>query len=171
MNTIVLFEPEIPQNVGNIIRTAMAFECNLVIIGHLKFTLDNKALARAKMDYATDFPIKFYDTYEEFAKTVKDKSKLFFVTRYSKFCYSMKDYSKKDGDYYFMFGRESTGIPYDILRENLDQCVRIPMTFNARSLNLSNCVAIIMSECLRQQNFNDLATTEVIKGEDFLTKE
>lgn len=81
------------------------------------------------------------------------------------------DYKDVTKDIYFMFGRESTGIPHDILRENLDKTIRLPMVPSARSLNLSNCVAITLFEALRQQNFYGLATHEAIKGEDFLLEE
>ena len=81
------------------------------------------------------------------------------------------DYSNIEEDIYFMFGRESTGIPHDILKENIDKTCRIPMTISARSLNLSNCVALVLYECLRQRKFYGLATYETIKGENFLENE
>lgn len=168
MINVVLYQIEIPQNLGNIIRTLMAFECNLIIIGKLKFSLDEKSFKRAKMDYALDYPIKFYDTFDDFYKSVKKNSQIYYITRYADKCYSEVSYKDIYKDYYLVFGRESTGLPYDILKNNFENCLRIPMTINARSLNLSNCVAIVTSEVLRQQNFNNLATRELLKGEDFI---
>ena len=139
---IILYRPEKPSNVGNIMRTAMAIEAKLYIIGPLTFSLTNKDLKRAGMDYINESDFVVYENYEDVTK-----------------------------DIYFMFGRESTGIPHEVLRDNLDKTVRLPMVPSARSLNLSNCVAIVLFEALRQQNFYGLATHEVIKGEDFLIEE
>lgn len=167
MNRIVLFEPEKPANTGNIIRTCMAFDAKLTIIGPLSFSLDDKAFMRAKMDYALNFEIERMDTIDEFLERYK-KWEGYFVTRYSKHVYSTNDYSDDTKDYFFMFGRESTGIPYDVLRKHLDRTIRIPMAINARSLNLSDSVSIIISEVKRQQKFSSLAVSETIKGKDFL---
>ena len=169
MIKIVLYEPEKPSNVGNIIRTCNASESSLVIIGPLSFTLDDKALKRAGMDYIDLAKIKIYPSYEEFLKDYKDK-KIFYVTRYSKNVYSSIKVNDPSEEYIFMFGRESTGIPREVLKEHLDSTIRIPMAISARSLNLSNSVAIVLYEVLRQVNYYGLATTEVIKGEDYLIK-
>ncbi len=168
MINIVLFQIEIPQNLGNIIRTMMAFECNLSIIGKLKFSLDEKSFKRAKMDYATEFPIKFYKDFEEFYQSVPEDSEIYYVSRYADRCYSEADFTNKHKDYYLIFGRESTGLPLEILQKNFSRCLRIPMTMNARSLNLANSVAIVTSEVLRQQKFNNLSTKEAIKGENYI---
>lgn len=167
MNRIVLFEPEKPANTGNIIRTCMALDAKLTIIGPLSFTLDDKALSRAHMDYAINFEIERFDTIEQFLNKYKNWDG-YFVTRYSKNVYSEMDYSDQTKDYFFMFGRESTGIPHNILREHIDKTIRIPMAINARSLNLSDSVSIILSEAKRQQHFSSLSLTETIKGKDFL---
>ena len=157
MNRIVLFEPEKPANIGNIIRTCMAMDAKLTIIGPLTVSLDEKALRRAEMDYAIGFEIERFDTIDEFL-SVHGKEDGYYITRYSDLA----------ADHFFMFGRESTGIPKNVLKEHYEKTARIPMAINARSLNLSNSVAIVLSEALRQQDFYSLATTETIKGRDFL---
>lgn len=170
MNYVVLFEPEKPANVGNIIRTCMALGAGLKIIGPLSFDLSDKSLRRAGMDYLVGFPIEFLKDMDEYDEKY-GKENTFYVTRYSKNVYSSADYSDTLTDLYLMFGRESTGIPHDVLRKHYEKTVRIPMVPSARSLNLSNSVAIVLSEALRQQRFEGLATQEEIKGEDFLFEE
>lgn len=167
MNRIVLFEPEKPANVGNIIRTCMAFEASLTIIGPLTFELDDKAFTRAHMDYAKGFPIERVATIDEFL-SLHGREDGYYVTRYSKKVYSSFDLKDPGVHHWYMFGRESTGIPKAVLQAHYEKTMRIPMAIDARSLNLSNSVAIILSEALRQQNFFSLATREEIKGEDFL---
>lgn len=170
MLNIILYRPEKPSNVGNIIRTCASTDTKLVIIGPLSFSFTDKDLKRAGMDYINMSSIKIYENIEEFYKDFKDK-KIYYVTRYSKNIYSNNDYSKVDEEISFMFGRESTGIPHDILKDNYDFTIRIPMVMSARSLNLSNCVALVLYEALRQQKFFNLSTYEAIKGEDFLFNE
>lgn len=167
MINIVLFQPEIPQNTGNIIRTAMAIGAKLHLIKPLGFSLEDKSMLRASMDYINEVDIKIYENYQDFL--LKNPNiDIYFVTRYSNQVYSEFDLSDPARDYYFMFGKESTGIPHDILRENINHIMRIPMMINARSLNLSNCVASVVFEALRQQDFYNLSTFETIKGENFL---
>lgn len=170
MINIVLYRPEKPQNTGNIMRTCVAINAKLHIIGPITFSVDDKALKRVGMDYIDDLKMTFYPTYEDFLAKHKNKE-IYYITRYANKVYSSFDFSNPVKDIFIMFGRESTGIPHDILRDNPDRLLRIPMVANARSLNLSNCVAIISYEILRQQNFNNLATQEMIKGIDFLQKE
>lgn len=167
MNKIVLFEPEKPANTGNIIRTCKAFDSPLTIIGPTSFELTDKAFRRAEMDYCIGFEIERFDTIDEFLAHYPGYEG-FYVTRYSKNVYSRMNYENPSKNRFFMFGRESTGIPKDVLKAHLDHTIRIPMTADSRSLNLSNSVAIILSEALRQQNYFGLATREEIKGEDFL---
>ena len=169
MITIALFEPEKPANVGNIIRTCMAFDLKLAIIGNLTFELSDKAFRRAEMDYCIGYEIKRYESIDEFLKA-HNNDEGYFITRYSSLIYSDANLVDANKNYFFMFGKESTGIPKNVLNDNYERTLRIPMCPNCRSLNLSNCVSIIASECLRQQNFNNLATSEVIKGKDFLKK-
>ena len=168
---IVLYRPEKPQNTGNIMRTCMAIHATLHIIGPITFSVENKDLQRVGMDYIDDLKMEFHPTYEDFIKAYPDVD-TYYVTRYAKTVYSSYDFSKKQvQDIFLMFGRESTGIPHDILKEHQDKLMRIPMVPEARSLNLSNCVALVTYEVLRQQNFPNLATEEAIKGPDFLFKE
>ena len=167
---IVLYRPEKPQNTGNIMRTCVAIHATLHIIGPITFSVENKDLKRVGMDYIDDLKMRFYPTYDDFVKEHQDAD-IYYVTRYAKTVYSSYDLSKHIKDIYLMFGRESTGIPHDILKAHQDRLMRIPMVPEARSLNLSNCVALVAYEVLRQQNFPDLATEEAIKGPDFLFKE
>ena len=166
---IVLYRPEKPQNTGNIMRTCVAIHATLHIIGPITFSVEDKDLQRVGMDYINDLKMRFYPTYEDFVKE-NETANIYYVTRYARTVYSSYDFSKTIEDVYLMFGRESTGIPHDILREHEDRLMRIPMVPEARSLNLSNCVALVAYEVLRQQNFPNLATEEAIKGPDFLFK-
>lgn len=167
---IILYRPEKPANVGNIMRTCMATDVKLYIIGPLTFELNDRSLKRAGMDYIKESDFKIFKDLDEAMNYFKDET-IYYVTRYSKNVYSSFDYSDIVHDIYFMFGRESTGIPHDLLRANIDKTVRIPMVPSARSLNLSNSVAIVLFEALRQQKFFNLSTQELIKGEDFLINE
>lgn len=167
---IILYRPEKPANVGNIMRTCMATDVKLYIIGPLTFELNDKSLKRAGMDYIKESDFKIFKDLDDAMNYFKDET-IYYVTRYSKNVYSSFDYSNIVHDIYFMFGRESTGIPHDLLRANIDKTIRIPMTPSARSLNLSNSVAIVLFEALRQQKFFNLSTQELIKGEDFLINE
>lgn len=170
MINIILYQPEIPQNTGNIIRTAMAVGARLHLIKPLGFSLDEKSLKRAGMDYIDEVDIFEYDDIEDFYMQNGDVE-IFYVTRYAKKEYSSFDFKDVTKDYFFMFGKESSGIPHDILRNHEDHLLRIPMVINARSLNLSNSVAIVVYEALRQQSFYGLSTIEAIKGENFLDEE
>ena len=167
---IILYRPEKPQNTGNIMRTCVAIDAVLDVIGPLTFSIDAKDLKRVGMDYIDDLKMNYFEDYDSFLKTYPNQE-IYYVTRYSNKVYSTFDFSDKLKDVFLMFGRESTGIPHDILREQPDYLLRIPMVPGARSLNLSNCVALVVYEVLRQQNFNNLSTHEAIKGEDFLFKE
>ena len=151
MINIVLYRPEKPQNTGNIMRTCVAIHATLHIIGPLSFSIDSKDLKRVGMDYIDDLKMYFYENYEEFAKKHPNED-VYYITRYSNKVYSTFDFSDPIKDIYVMFGRESTGIPHDILREHPDRLLRLPMVPEARSLNLSNCVAIVAYEILRQQS-------------------
>ena len=167
---IVLYRPEKPQNTGNIMRTCVAIHATLHIIGPITFSIDSKDLKRVGMDYIDDLKMHYYPDYESFVKE-NPNADVYYVTRYARTVYSSYDLSNPVKDLYLMFGRESTGIPHDILKEHEDRLMRIPMVPEARSLNLSNCVALVAYEALRQQNFPNLATEEAIKGPDFLFKD
>ena len=162
---IVLYEPEIPQNTGNIMRTCVATGMKLHLIEPLGFLLDEKKLRRSGMDYMEQLNWELHEDWQAFRKTYPQK--LYFVTRYSQKKYTDFSFSA-DEEIFLVFGKESTGIPLDILKENLGACMRIPMVADARSLNLSNSVSIVSYEVLRQLDFPNLSTEEVIKGKDWI---
>ena len=166
MNHIVLYNPAIPQNTGNIMRTCVATNSSLHLIKPLGFELDDKKMKRAGLDYIKDLNMYVYENWEEFVE--KNPGNYFFTTRYSKQRYSDFDLSRKDENNYFIFGHEHNGIPKELLQKHLKDCMRIPMSTKTRSLNVSNCVALVLYEALRQQDFPDLSDVEVQKGEDFL---
>ncbi|MDO4701444.1 MAG: tRNA (cytidine(34)-2'-O)-methyltransferase [Erysipelotrichaceae bacterium] len=159
---IVLFEPEIPQNTGNIMRSCVAFHAQLHLIKPLGFKLDESRLRRSGLDYIQDLTYTVYENFEEF-KIKNNNPILYFVTRYGHKPPSSFDF-KTDDDIYLMFGKESTGIPKEILQTDLQRCMRLPMVKSARSLNLSNCVAICIYEVLRQNEYYNLSFNEYIKG-------
>lgn len=164
---LVLFEPEIPQNTGNMMRTCMATNTQLHLIKPLGFSLDEQHLRRAGMDYVKELDYQIYENWEDF--TSKHPSlNYYYMTRYGKQAPSAFDFKACEGDIYFVCGKESTGIPKEILAKQLDHCMRLPMVANARSLNLSNCAAIILYEALRQLEYPNLSVVEVLKGEDWL---
>ena len=152
MVNIVLFEPEIPQNTGNIMRTCAVFEMRLHLIEPLGFQLTEKNIKRAGMDYWKDLDVRRYINYEEFLE-VNRHPKVYMATTKAHKDYTRVEYEK---DAYIMFGKESAGIPEEILVENEETCIRIPMLPKIRSLNLSNSVAIVLYEALRQQGFGAL---------------
>ena len=170
MNHIVLLEPEIPQNTGNIMRTCVATDTKLHLIRPFGFILDDVHLKRSGVNYIDKLEYEIYDNFEEFQE--KNQGIYYYFTRYGHKPHTSFDYSNKENkDLYFIFGKESTGIPKSILQKDLDHCMRIPMTDKVRALNVSNSVAIVIYEALRQQDYNDLLREEPHKGKDYLEKE
>ena len=152
MLNIVLVEPEIPQNCGNIARTCAATGSRLHLIHPLGFDVSEKAVKRAGLDYWHLVDVREYANLADFfAKN--DVQKMFCLSTKAPRCYTEADLT---GDCYLFFGKETKGLPEDFLEANRESCVRIPMRSEARSLNLSNSVAIAVYEALRQQNFPDL---------------
>ena len=151
---IVLLEPEIPANTGNIGRTCVATNTKLHLIEPLGFSLSEKALKRAGMDYWQQLDVATYVNYEDFLKK-NPGAKLFFATTKGRHVYSDAQFT--DGCY-IVFGKEGAGIPEELLKEHPDTCVRIPMCGESRSLNLSNSVAVVLYEALRQQGFSGMKT-------------
>lgn len=149
---IVLHEPEIPSNTGNIGRTCVATGTRLHLIEPLGFSLGEKALRRAGMDYWKDLDVTTYIDYRDFLER-NPGAKIYYATTKAPRVYTEAAYEE---DCFLMFGKESGGIPEEILLENQETCVRIPMLEDTRSLNLSNSVAILLYEALRQQNFSGL---------------
>lgn len=149
---IVLYEPEIPANTGNIGRTCVATGTKLHLIEPLGFSLSEKALKRAGMDYWSQLEVERYVNYEDFLQR-NPGAKIYMATTKAKKIYSEASY---EPDCYIMFGKESAGIPEEILIEHPEECVRIPMIGETRSLNLSNSVAIVLYEALRQNQFDHM---------------
>ena len=149
---IVLYEPEIPSNTGNIGRTCVATGTRLHLIEPLGFRLNEKAIRRAGMDYWSDLDVTTYVNYEEFLEK-NPGAKIYMATTKSRQTYTEVSY---EPDCYIMFGKESAGIPEEILVNHPDTCVRIPMIGETRSLNLSNSVAIVLYEALRQNGFEKM---------------
>lgn len=168
MNNIVLYEPEIPQNTGNIIRTCVATNTKLHLIKPLGFSLDEKYVKRSAANYLDGLDYELYENWDDFKS--KNKGVYYYFTRYGKKPHTSFDYNNSNENLYFIFGKESSGIPKEILQDDLEHCMRIPMTDKVRALNLSNCCAIVIYEALRQQDYNDLLRTEPHKGENYLEK-
>lgn len=163
---IVLFEPEIPQNTGNIMRTCAGTGAKLHLIEPLGFSLDEKYIKRSAVNYLEYCDYTVYKNFEEFQS--KNIGTYYYLTRYGKKPHTSFDYSNLEENIYLIFGKESTGIPKEILKHDLEHCMRIPMNANIRALNLSNSVAIMLYEVLRQQNYPGLLKTEPFKGENYL---
>ena len=149
---IVLYEPEIPANTGNIGRTCVATGTKLHLIEPLGFRLDEKALKRAGMDYWKDLDVTTYVNWDDFCEK-NPNAKIYMATTKGRHVYSDVSY---EPDCFIMFGKESAGIPEEILVDSQETAIRIPMNKNIRSLNLSNSVAIVLYEALRQNNFFDM---------------
>lgn len=153
---IVMVEPEIPQNTGNIARTCAIINAKLHLVKPLGFEMSDKYLKRAGLDYWDKLDIEMHESFEEFlVKYPPAKNNMFFATTKGKHCYSDVEYNKME-EIFLLFGKETKGLPEDILQKYLDRTIRIPMRENFRSLNLSNSVAIIAYEVLRQTNFKNL---------------
>jgi len=168
MINVVLFEPEIPGNTGNIMRTCAGTGVKLHLIEPLGFKLDEKSIKRSGVNYIEHCDYKVYKNWEEFKNS--NQGTYYYLTRYGKKPHTSFDYSDVNENIYIIFGKESTGIPKEILANDLDHCMRMPMNDNIRSLNLSNTVAIMVYEVLRQQNYRDLLHFDTFKGIDYLEK-
>ena len=149
---IVLFEPEIPANTGNIGRTCVATGTRLHLIEPLGFRLNEKSIKRAGMDYWEHLDVTRYINFEEFLEK-NPGAKIYMATTKGQHVYTEVNY---EPDCYIMFGKESAGIPEEILVKHPDNCIRIPMLSEIRSLNLSNSVAVVLYEALRQNNFDHM---------------
>ena len=152
MLNIVLFEPEIPANTGNIGRTCVATGTRLHLIEPLGFRLDEKSLRRAGMDYWKDLDVTTYIDFDDFLEK-NPEAKIYMATTKAPKIYTDVSY---EPDCYIMFGKESAGIPEEILVHHKEDSIRIPMVGDIRSLNLGNSVAIVLYEALRQNNFKDM---------------
>ncbi len=152
MISVVLVEPEIPQNAGNIIRTCAATGCKLYLVKPLGFLLNDKHFKRAGLDYFDLANVEVVDSFEQVYEQNKDKT-FYFASTKSKHTYTEVNYPN---DCFIVFGKESFGLRESLLKQHYETCIRIPMINDARSLNLSNSVAIIVYEALRQNKFFEL---------------
>ncbi len=164
MINIVLVEPEIPANAGNIARTCAASGTRLHMVRPFGFSLDDRQLKRAGLDYWHLLDIRYYDSFAEVAAAAEPGAKFYFASTKGGAVYS--DVRFAGGDY-IVFGKETKGLPEELLRENYENCIRIPMAEGARSLNLSNSVAIVLYEALRQTGFSDMRLHGALRGMDF----
>lgn len=169
MINVVLFEPEIPENTGNIMRTCAGTGAKLHLIRPLGFALNEGIVKRSAVNYMDKVNYTLYDDFDDFVE--KNPGEYYFFTRYGKKPHSEIDFTDNSKNIYLIFGKESTGIPKEILRKYLDRCIRIPCSDDIRCLNVSNCVAIAVYEVLRQQDYNDLLRYEPFKGEDWLLED
>ena len=169
MVNVVLYEPEIPENTGNIMRTCAATNAKLHIIRPMGFALHDTSIKRSGVNYIDKVDYYLYDDFDDFLS--KNSGDFYYFTRYGKKSHSEFDYSNKDKNIYLIFGKESTGIPKEILRNNIDKCIRIPCSDNVRCLNVANSVAIALYEVMRQQDYPDLIKHEPFKGEDWLLED
>ena len=153
---IVMVEPEIPQNTGNIARTCAAIGAKLHLVKPLGFEITDKYLKRAGLDYWDKLEIEMHDSLKEFLeKYSPEENSMYFSTTKGKTCYSDIDYTKSN-EVFILFGKETKGLPEDLLKKYISQTIRIPMREHLRSLNLSNSVAIVAYEVLRQVGFEKL---------------
>lgn len=149
---IVLVEPEIPANTGNISRTCAATGTHLHLVRPLGFNTDDRTLKRAGLDYWHSVHIEYHDSFDDVLAQNPEGRFFFASTRASK---NYTEFSYRDGDF-FVFGKETKGLPQSLIDANLDTCIRLPMTDKVRSLNLSNSAAIVVYEALRQTGFASL---------------
>ena len=162
---IVLVEPEIPQNTGNIARTCAALGAKLHLVKPLGFEISDKYLKRAGLDYWDKLEIEEHNNLNDFlAKYSPENNNMFFVTTKGKNCYSDLNYSNLD-TVFLLFGKETKGLPEDLLTKYIEKAIRIPMKPGLRSLNLSNSVAILAYEVFRQTNFDSLQEISKYFGE------
>jgi tRNA (cytidine/uridine-2'-O-)-methyltransferase len=150
---VVLVEPEIPANTGNISRTCAVTGTSLHLVKPLGFSVDDKHLKRAGLDYWHLLDLYYYDSFEEIQQKYPEYNFFFATTKAEKY---YTDFVFKQNDF-LVFGKETAGLPVSILKDNWEHCMRIPMGINLRSLNLSNSVAVILYEALRQQGFPNLS--------------
>ena len=155
INHIVLFEPQIPANTGNIARTCAATNSPLHLVGQLGFSTDDKHLKRAGLDYWNDVDITYHDSLEAFMEYLANRP-IYLITKFANHTYDEVDLAK-DEEQFFIFGKETTGLPEEFMREHEESCLRLPMNdTHVLSLNLSNTAAIVVYEALRQQQFKGL---------------
>lgn len=151
---VVLYQPEIPANTANIARTCAATDTALHLIRPLGFSTDDEMIKRVGLDFWQSVNITYYESLDDFFS--KNQGELYYIETFGEKPHSSFDFSNVSKEHYFMFGRESTGLPKDLLEKNKDHFLRIPMNSHVRSLNLSNTAAILVYEALRQQGYPNL---------------
>lgn len=152
---IVLYQPLIPANTGNVARSCAGTGVKLHLIRPLGFSTDDKMLKRAGLDYWEHVDLHYYDGLQELFDCYPN-GVFYYITKFGAQTHTSYDYSDKDKDHFFVFGQETKGLPKELIEQNPDHCLRIPMNDHIRSLNLSNTAAILMYEALRQQNYPGL---------------
>lgn len=162
---IVLVEPEIPSNTGNISRTCSVIGAALHLVHPLGFDISDKQVKRAGLDYWDELELYEYNSFDEVREKYRD-GEFFYCTTKGKKTYSDVNYNECESDIFLVFGKETKGLPEDLLAENYDRCIRIPMKENKRSLNLSNSVAIIAYDVLRQLGFDKLQREGALHGQN-----
>ena len=150
-------------------RTCVATNSHLHLIKPLGFKLDDAHMKRSAVNYIENLNYTVYENWEDFKS--KNNGTFYYLTRYGHKPHSTFDYTNKDENIYLVFGKESTGIPKEILKNDIEHCMRIPMTDKVRALNVSNSVAIMVYEVLRQQDYRDLLRDEPFKGKDYLERD
>lgn len=165
---VVLFNPEIPQNTGNIMRTCVGLDIKLHLVKPMGFKIDEAKLRRSAVDYYDKINYELYENIDEFFS--KNKGHYYYLTRYGKKSYHEIKFNKSKGNIYIIFGSESYGIDRNLLANNMEQTFRIPTTSSVRSINLSNAVALVAYEAMRQNNFENLEMfePETLKGKNYL---
>lgn len=149
---VVLYQPEIPGNTGNIARTCVGTNTTLHLIHPLGFDISNKMLRRAGLDYWKHLRVKEYQSIDELFATYPHE-KFFFIEDHGTRFFTEVDYYSYEGDLFFVFGRETSGLPVELIKKKKGACLKIPMTSKVRSLNLANTVAIVLYEALKQRGF------------------
>ena len=163
---IVLVEPEIPSNTGNISRTCSVIDSPLHLVHPLGFDISEKAVKRAGLDYWDELDLNEYNSFAE-VKAKYPHGQFYYCTTKARYTHSDMDFTKggaEEGDIFLVFGKETKGLPEELLRDNYESCIRIPMKENKRSLNLSNSVAVIAYEVLRQFDYKNLKKEGVLKN-------
>ncbi|PIT54635.1 tRNA (uridine(34)/cytosine(34)/5-carboxymethylaminomethyluridine(34)-2'-O)-methyltransferase TrmL [Snodgrassella alvi] len=155
---IALYQPQIPANTGNIARTCAGTHTSLHLIHPLGFSTDDKMLKRAGLDYWPHVDIHYHNSLEAFIEMTEAQTnaQVYLIETYGTRNYTEFDFSDSSKEIYFLFGRETTGLPAEFARAHSSNCLRIPQSEHIRSLNLSNAAAIVLYEALRQQDFNGL---------------
>ncbi len=161
---IVLHQPDIPQNTGNIMRTCAALNAKLHLIEPLGFVLDEKRVKRAVMDYIDILDYVVHPSFEAFEQEADGD--FYYLSRFGQKVHSDFDYKNSHRDIYLIFGSESKGLPKEMISQNIETTFRIPMSPHARSLNLSNAVAIVSYEVQRQLDYENLSKVDLMKGTD-----